>query len=147
MCGYPAIRFGLHAAARAGARRAVVNVFHRGDMVQAVLGERVVSGVRLGDRDRLLGRDASCSEPAAAWPRRGRCSRPGRSLVMNAKVVADLDLPALLAAHGAAAAPSATMLLRDDPDAAALGRDRRRRHRARGQHPRRALAAAAARAR
>ncbi len=44
VCGYPAIRFGLHAAARAGARRAVVNVFHRGDMVQAVLGERVVSG-------------------------------------------------------------------------------------------------------
>src|SRR4051794_1335444 len=43
VCGYPAFRFGLHAAARAGARRAVVNVFHRGDMVQAVLGERVVS--------------------------------------------------------------------------------------------------------
>src|ERR1043165_498004 len=44
ICGHPAIRFGLHAAARAGATRAVVNVFHRGDMVQAVLGERSLTG-------------------------------------------------------------------------------------------------------
>ena len=40
---------------------------------------------------------------------------PGPALVMNAKVVADLDLPALLAEHAAHAA-TATMLLRDDPD-------------------------------
>ena len=33
---------------------------------------------------------------------------------MNAKVVADLDLPAFVAAHTDAAA--ATMLLRDDPE-------------------------------
>ena len=58
----------------------------------------------------------SCSGRAAASPRRGRCSGPGPVLVMNAKVVADLDLAALLAAHGGAAARVATMLLRDDPE-------------------------------
>src|SRR5437868_5008735 len=52
VCGHPAIRFGLHAAARAGARRAVVNVFHRGDLVQAVLGERAVSGASGTTSDR-----------------------------------------------------------------------------------------------
>src|SRR3954465_8063684 len=41
VCGYPAIRFGLHAAARAGARRIVINVFHRGDLVQGTLGPRL----------------------------------------------------------------------------------------------------------
>jgi NDP-sugar pyrophosphorylase family protein len=39
---------------------------------------------------------------------------------MNAKVVADLDLPALIAAH-ARGQSSATMLLRDDPDARRWG--------------------------
>src|SRR3954470_3149472 len=40
ICGHPAIVFGLQAAARAGATRAVVNVFHRGDLVRATLGAR-----------------------------------------------------------------------------------------------------------
>src|ERR1700742_2376630 len=39
ICGYPAIAYGLRAAARAGARRAVVNVFHRGDLLRAALGD------------------------------------------------------------------------------------------------------------
>jgi NDP-sugar pyrophosphorylase family protein len=115
ICGYPAIRFGLHAAACAGARRAVVNVFHRGDMVQAVLGERVLSGdgtpeiaIAYSVETDLLGTGGGI---AKARPLFGE----GPVLVMNAKVVADLDLPALLAAHAAAGAV-ATMLLRDDPE-------------------------------
>jgi NDP-sugar pyrophosphorylase family protein len=119
VCGYPAIRFGLHAAARAGARRAVVNVFHRGDLVQTVLGERVVSGgagagrgstieITYSVESELLGTGGGL---AKARPLFGA----GPLLVMNAKVVADLDLPALLAAHAAGGA-AATMLLRDDPE-------------------------------
>src|SRR6187399_399438 len=115
ICGYPAIRFGLHAAARAGAKRAVVNVFHRGDMVQAVLGERVLSGdgtleiaIAYSVETDLLGTGGGI---AKARPLFG----DGPVLVMNAKVVADLDLPAVLGAHAAAGAV-ATMLLRDDPE-------------------------------
>src|SRR5262245_37910530 len=118
VCGYPAIRFGLHAAARAGASRAVVNVFHRGDLVQAVLGERVVSGAGGGPaasieiaysvETELLGTGGGLAKARSLFG-------AGPVLVMNAKVVADLDLPALLAAHAAGGAV-ATMLLRDDPE-------------------------------
>jgi len=118
VCGYPAIRFGLHAAARAGARRAVVNVFHRGDMVQAVLGARVVSSSAAIDigysvETDLLGTGGGLAKARPLF-------EAGPLLVMNAKVVADLDLPALLAAHGRGGA-TATMLLRDDPDARRWG--------------------------
>ena len=77
VCGYPAIRFGLHAAARAGARRAVVNVFHRGDLVQAVLGDRVVGRGPRPSTSPTRSRPSS-SERAAAWPKRGRCSKLDR---------------------------------------------------------------------
>src|SRR3954465_6350627 len=38
ICGYPAIAFGLSACARAGFPRAVVNVFHHGDLLREALG-------------------------------------------------------------------------------------------------------------
>jgi NDP-sugar pyrophosphorylase family protein len=115
ICGYPAIRYGLHAAARAGARRAVINVFHRGDMVQAVLGERVLSGdgtpeiaIAYSVETELLGTGGGLAKARPLFA-------AGPVLVMNAKVVADLDLPGLLAAHAGSRA-AATMLLRDDPE-------------------------------
>jgi NDP-sugar pyrophosphorylase family protein len=120
ICGYPAIRFGLHAAARAGARRAVVNVFHRGDMVQAVLGERVLSAdgtpeiaISYSVEAELLGTGGGLAKARPLFA-------AGPLLVMNAKVVADLDLPALLAAHAGGGAV-ATMLLRDDSEARRWG--------------------------
>ena len=110
ICGYPAIRFGLHAAARAGARRAVINVFHRGDLVQATLGDGRALGIDVvySVEEELLGTGGGIANARALFA-------PGPVLIMNAKVVADLDLPALWAAHARADA-SATMLLRDDPD-------------------------------
>jgi mannose-1-phosphate guanylyltransferase len=109
ICGHPAIHFGLHAAARAGATRVVVNVFHRGDLVRTVLGDGRALGLRIdySVEDELLGTGGGLARARALFG-------PGPVLAMNAKVVADLDLPALLAAHGAGDA--ATMLLRDDPD-------------------------------
>jgi mannose-1-phosphate guanylyltransferase len=112
VCGYPAIRFGLHAAARAGARRAVINVFHRGDLLQQTLGDGRALGIAIDysvERE-LLGTGGGL---AAARPLFPEAAAP--VVVMNAKVVADLDLPALVAAHARAGAV-ATMLLRDDPD-------------------------------
>ncbi len=112
ICGYPAITFGLHAAARAGARRVVVNVFHRGDLVRAALGTgwRGAAGalaVEYAVERELLGTGGGVANAAALLG-------PGPVLVMNAKVVADLELGALVTAHDGGA--SATMLLRDDPD-------------------------------
>ncbi len=109
ICGHPAIVFGLRAAARAGATRAVVNVFHRGDLVRATLGGRAAGlTVDYAVEADLLGTGGGVANA------RGLLG-PGPALVMNAKVVADLDLPALLADHAAHGA-TATMLLRDDPD-------------------------------
>jgi len=110
ICGYSAIRFGLHAAARAGARRAIVNVFHRGDLVRTTLGDGAGLGIAIdySVEEELLGTGGGLARARALF-------EPGPVLAMNAKVVADLDLPALLAAHGAGGAV-ATMLLRDDPD-------------------------------
>src|ERR1700690_204610 len=110
ICGYPAIRYGLHAAVRAGANRAVVNVFHRGDLVQTALGDGRALGLAIdySVEEQLLGTGGGLARARALFA-------PGAVLVMNAKVVADLDLPALLAAHGSGGAV-ATMLLRDDPD-------------------------------
>ncbi|HXJ19376.1 MAG TPA: NDP-sugar synthase [Polyangia bacterium] len=112
VCGHPAIAYGLHAAARAGARRVVVNVFHRGDLVRAALGPiwRGPAGeleVQYTVESELLGTGGGVANAAAVLG-------PGPVLVMNAKVVADLDLAAFVSAHQPAA--SATMLLRHDPD-------------------------------
>jgi mannose-1-phosphate guanylyltransferase len=110
ICGYPAIAFGLTACARAGLSRAVVNVFHHGDVLRETLGA-ASCGVSLeySVETELLGTGGGL---ALARPR----FDAGPVLVMNAKVVANLELRALLAAHAAGGAV-ATMLLRDDPDA------------------------------
>src|SRR5580692_12787256 len=110
ICGYPAIAFGLTACARAGLARAVVNVFHHGDVLRETLGA-ASQGVSLAYsvETELLGTGGGL---ALARPR----FDAGAVLVMNAKVVANLELRALLAAHAAGGA-HATMLLRDDPDA------------------------------
>ncbi|HTA19063.1 MAG TPA: NDP-sugar synthase [Polyangia bacterium] len=114
ICGYPAIAFGLTACARAGLARAVVNVFHHGDVLRETLGAQS-QGVSLeySVEAELLGTGGGL---ALARPR----FDAGAVLVMNAKVVANLDLRALLAAHAAGGA-HATMLLRDDPDARRWG--------------------------
>jgi NDP-sugar pyrophosphorylase family protein len=114
ICGYPAIAFGLSACARAGFSRAVVNVFHHGDLLRETLGASS-QGVTLeySVEDVLLGTGGGL---AYARPRFGA----GPVLVMNAKVVADLDLLAFARAHAAGGAV-ATMLLRDDPDARRWG--------------------------
>src|SRR5882672_10018888 len=88
ICGYPAIAFGLAACARAGFSRAVVNVFHHGDLLRETLGA-ATHGVRLeySVEAELLGTGGGL---ALARPRLGA----GPVLVMNAKVVADLELAA-----------------------------------------------------
>jgi mannose-1-phosphate guanylyltransferase len=110
ICGYPAIRFGLAACARAGLRKVVINVHHLGDRIRASLGD-VGDGsvaIRYSVESDLLGTGGGIAHA------RGLLGT-GRVLVMNAKVVADVDLAAVVRAH-VAAASEATMVLRDDPD-------------------------------
>jgi NDP-sugar pyrophosphorylase family protein len=110
ICGYPAIRFGLAACARAGLRDVVINMHHLGDRIRASLGDVGDGGVaiRYSVEPELLGTGGGIAHARALLG-------AGRVLVMNAKVVADVDLAAVVGAHVAAAA-EASMVLRDDPD-------------------------------
>src|SRR4051794_6440911 len=112
VCGHPAIAFGLPACARGGLGRVVVNLFHHGDLIRRALGDGPATGVSItySDERDLLGTGGGLAQARPLMA-------PGPVLVMNAKVVADLDLPGLVAAHaGGGPDLGATMLLRDDPD-------------------------------
>jgi NDP-sugar pyrophosphorylase family protein len=114
ICGHPAATFGLEACARAGFSRAVVNLFHHGGLLRETLGE-AACGVRLeySVETELLGTGGGLAHARGLFG-------PGPLLVMNAKVVAALDLSSLAAAHASRGA-LATMLVRDDPDARRWG--------------------------
>jgi len=142
ICGYPAIQFGLAACAHAGLAEVVVNTHHHAERLAALLGDGTAFGLKitLSHEPDLLG--------TAGGIARGRMLfGDGAVVVMNAKVVADLDLTRLIAAHvahaarvpparagrsaaglardahtaKAASAPQATLVVRDDPDARRWG--------------------------
>jgi len=115
ICGYPAIRFGCAALVRAGFRDVVVNLHHHGPAIRTALGDGRDIGlaVAYSDEPDLLGTGGGVAQAA---PLLG----DGPVLVMNAKVVADVDLRAVVEAHEASRA-DVTMVLRDDPDAARWG--------------------------
>jgi NDP-sugar pyrophosphorylase family protein len=115
ICGYPAIRFGIEACARAGLRDVVVNLYHHGERISDALGDGGGLGVRVrySPEVDLLGTGGGIARARALWG-------GGAVLVMNAKVVADVDLGAVIAAHAGAGA-EATMVLRDDADARRWG--------------------------
>ena len=119
ICGYPAIRFGLAACARAGLRRVVINAHHLGDRLLSTLGDGGAAGVAIAYsiEPQLLGTGGGIANARALLG-------AGRVLVMNGKVVADIDLGAVLREHASAAAAGTlvgTLVLRDDPEARRWG--------------------------
>jgi len=115
ICGYPAIRFGCAALVRAGFGEVVVNLHHHGRAIRTALGDGrdVGLAVAYSEEPELLGTGGGVAQAASLLG-------DGPVLVMNAKVVADVDLRAVVAAHEASGA-DATLVLRDDPDAAGWG--------------------------
>jgi len=115
VCGYPPIRFGLAALVRAGLTDVVVNLHHHGDLIRAALGDGAAFGaaVTYSPEVTLLGTGGGLAHAA---PLLGA----GPVLAMNAKVVADVDLRAVVQAHLASDA-DATLVLRDDPMAREWG--------------------------
>ena len=111
----PRFDLGWRLARRAGVHDVIVNLHHHGDLIAAALGDGRAFGARVtySAETELLGTGGGL---AHARPLLG----DGPVLVMNAKVVADVDLGAVIATHQASGA-DATLVLRDDPDARAWG--------------------------
>jgi mannose-1-phosphate guanylyltransferase len=110
ICGYPAIAFGLAACARAGLRDVVINLHHHAEQIRAAVGSGKAFGVRVqySMEEDLLGTGGGLARARPLF-------RPGPLLVVNGKVVADLSLEAVIAAHRAAPGGTlATMVLRPD---------------------------------
>jgi mannose-1-phosphate guanylyltransferase len=112
ICGYPAITFALALCRRAGLTDVVVNLHHHGELIRQALGDGAAHGVtiRYSDEVELLGTGGGIARARALF-------RPGPVLVMNGKVVADIDLAEVVATHQAApSGTAATMVLRQDPN-------------------------------
>lgn len=110
VCGYPVVAFGLGLCRAAGLTDVVVNLHHHGDAIRRVLGDGSSFGVsvRYSIEDELLGTGGGVARARSLF-------RSEPVLVMNAKVVADVDLRAVIFAHLAARPHrSATMVLRED---------------------------------
>jgi mannose-1-phosphate guanylyltransferase len=110
VCGYPAIAFGLAACRAAGFRHVVINVHHHAKLLQDALGDgrRFAVEIRYSVEDELLGTGGGLVKARRAF-------RSEPVLVWNGKVVADLDLRDVAAAHAAAPPDTiATMVLRED---------------------------------
>lgn len=112
ICGYPAIVYALALCRKAGLVDVVVNLHHHGQLIRDELGDGARFGVsiRYSEEPELLGTGGGIAQARALF-------RSEPVLVMNGKVVADIDLGAVVAAHRAApAGTQATMVLRQDPN-------------------------------
>lgn len=110
ICGYPAIAFGLARCARAGLRDVVVNLHHHGDQIRDAIGDGAAFGVnvRYSQEDDLLGTGGGVARARSMFA-------PGPLLIINGKVVADVSLEAVIAAHrNAPRGTLATMVLRKE---------------------------------
>jgi mannose-1-phosphate guanylyltransferase len=111
ICGYPAITYAIALCRRAGLLDIVVNLHHHGELIRAELGDGSRFGVRLqySVEEELQGTGGGLYQARPLFV-------PGPVLVMNGKVVADIDLAQVVAAHRSApSGTEATMVLRQDP--------------------------------
>jgi mannose-1-phosphate guanylyltransferase len=111
VCGYPAITYAIELCRRAGLCDIIVNLHHHGDKVGQTLGD----GSRFGVQIRYSVEEELLGTGGALWKARAMFS-PGPVLVLNGKIAADIDLPAVMAAHrDAGPGTVATMVVREDP--------------------------------
>lgn len=110
ICGYPPIAFGLTLCRKAGLSNVVINLHHLGEQIEDVVGDGVAYGVkvRYAFEQELLGTGGGLANAR-------RLFRSEPVLVMNAKVVADLDLGQVIKAHESSPGTEATMALREAP--------------------------------
>jgi NDP-sugar pyrophosphorylase family protein len=116
MVGYPILRYGFALLEAHGVTEACVNLHHKGDAIRAALDGRTGVKIRWSPEEKILGTGGGLAR-VADWLTFG-----GRQpfLVMNGKLVIDVDLGALLARHLSTGA-AATMVVREVEDAERWG--------------------------
>jgi mannose-1-phosphate guanylyltransferase len=105
----PLVRWALALLRGAGIRDVVVNLHHRGELVERELG----ADVAYSREEKILGTGGGIRR---ALPFLG----PDPFVVVNGKIVIDLDLGEVIAAHRASGA-RATLVVRPDPQARRWG--------------------------
>jgi len=115
MCDVPLIHYPLALCRAAGIAEAVVNLHHKGELIERDLGDGRAVGlaIRYSREPVILGTGGGVLKAA---PLLG----PETFVVLNGKVVLDLDLKAAIAWHRARGA-LATMVVRPDPEAERWG--------------------------
>jgi NDP-sugar pyrophosphorylase family protein len=112
VCDVPLIRYAVAQLRGAGIDEIAVNLHHRGDLIRSELGD----GFHYSEEETILGTGGGIVK-IADWLTRG-----GRDpfVVMNGKIVSNIDVAATLRHHDATGAV-ATMVVREVPDAARWG--------------------------
>lgn len=124
VCDVPIVRYGIAQLVAHGIHDIVINLHHRGDVFERHLGDGHAFGARIQyvHEEVLLGTGGGLKHALALLDPDGT-DEPLVS--MNGKLIFDVDLTAVLAAHAAALAADpahlGTMVVRRVPDAVAWG--------------------------
>lgn len=112
VCNVPLIRYALALLHGAGIREIAVNLHHRGELIRAELGD----GFHYSEEREILGTGGGLVKIGDWLTNGGRDS----FVVVNGKIVSNIDIAATLRHHDATNA-AATMVLREVPDAEKWG--------------------------
>lgn len=120
VCDLPILRYGIAQLAAHGIRDLVINVHHRGDVIERELGDGAALGVHIqySHEDVILGTGGGLKR---ALPLLDPDGTDAPFVSMNGKLIFDVDLGALLAAFAREPDALGMMVVRAVPDAAAWG--------------------------
>lgn len=119
VCGTPLVRWVALWLRAQGVREIVINLHHLGHMIEAELGDGRALGLAIAysrEDGQILGTGGGLRQARALLDD----GRDSPFVVVNGKILLELDLPQVLAAHRERGA-EATMVLRPDPDAERWG--------------------------
>jgi NDP-sugar pyrophosphorylase family protein len=120
VCGTPLVRWAVRWLVHHGVHDVAINLHHMGEQIEAELGDGRPMGARIRyspEHGQILGTGGGLrrARPLLVSGNGGDAGDDAPIVVVNGKILIDLDLHAVLAAHRAHGG-EATMVLRPDPE-------------------------------